>query len=179
MTRRRLALRAPILALLPLLLSLGCGATTGSVHADEVAVQVNGVGVDPRTQSPVILLEEEAGEHRTLPIWIGFAEARSIAASMEGIELPRPNTHDLAKRLIRGLDATLERVVVTELRENTYYALIVLRMQSDRIEIDSRPSDAIAIALRFEAPVFVREEVFGSASDDEEIEEPEPAGEPI
>jgi uncharacterized protein len=158
--RSRCLLLAPLLLALP---ALACSTPRGP-RADEIPVRVRGVAVDPRTQTPVVVLEEEDGE-RSLPIWIGFAEARSIADGIEGTPPPRPNTHDLAKRLIRGLDARLERVVVTELRDDTYYALLVLRVGRSVVEIDSRPSDAIAIALRFEAPVFVREDLFGSAQD--------------
>lgn len=149
--------------LLALPLALVACSTTNPPRPDEVAVRVGGVGVDPRTQSPVLVLEESEGD-RTLPIWIGFAEARSIAASLEGVEPPRPNTHDLAKRVIRELHAQLERVVVTELRNDTYYALLVLRLDRGQVEIDARPSDAIAIALRFAAPVFVRESLFETAA---------------
>jgi bifunctional DNase/RNase len=169
------------LALLPVLLAPLACSTTSPPRADEVAVRVRGVGMDARTQSPVVLLDETGGE-RSLPIWIGFPEARSIADQIEGVVPPRPNTHDLATRLIRGLDGQVERVIVTELRENTYYALIVLRLDGTRLEIDARPSDAIAIALRFEAPVYVREALFDGAEEERDPEqtEPEPApGEPI
>lgn len=165
------------LALLPGL--PGCRTTRGSVPADAVAVEVGGVGMDPHSQTPVLLLEESEGE-RTLPIWIGFPEARSIASGLEGTTPVRPNTHDLAERVILGLEATVERVVVTELKNDTYYAVLVLRIDGDEIAIDSRPSDAIAIAVRADAPVFVRESVFddssGEAPEGEPEEEP---GEPI
>jgi bifunctional DNase/RNase len=112
------------------------------------------------------MLEESEGA-RQLPIWIGIAEARSIAAQMEKVDPPRPNTHDLAKRLIEGLDARVERVVVTELRSGIYYARIVLSVGGRRVEIDSRPSDAIAIALRVDAPLFANEELLELAEDEE------------
>jgi len=137
--------------------SLGCDPTPPTVA--DVAVHVGGVGFDPLTDTPVVVLEEKEGE-RTLPIWIGITEARSIATQMESIEPPRPNTHDLAKRLLTGLDARVTRVVVTELRSGTYFAILVLQSSGKRIEIDSRPSDAIAIALRTQAPVYVREALF-------------------
>jgi len=113
---------------------------------------------DP-TGSPVVILEETGGG-RALPIWIGAAEARSIASEIERQRPPRPNSHDLTKRLIEGLDGAIERVVVTELRDGTYYALIRLSARGQRIEIDARPSDAIALALRFDAPLLVREALF-------------------
>jgi bifunctional DNase/RNase len=137
-------------------------AGCGGLDADsprEVAVRVGYVAMDPRSQSPVVVLEESEGE-RALPIWIGYAEARSIAAEIEHEPAPRPNTHDLAKRLIDGLEGNVERVVVTELREGTYFATLVLASRGKRVEIDSRPSDAIAIALRFDAPLYVRETLF-------------------
>jgi bifunctional DNase/RNase len=121
-----------------------------------VPVTVRGVVLDPETDSPIVLLEEHQGSRR-LPIWIGEAEAQSIAIELRNIEWPRPNTHDLAKRLLAGLDANVERVVVTELRGGTYFAVLVIRAAGKRVEIDARPSDAIAIALRVHAPVYVRD----------------------
>jgi bifunctional DNase/RNase len=119
-----------------------------------VPVRVGAVAVDER-DLPVVVLEEEDGP-RWLPIWIGTAEARSIALEMEEKPALRPNTHDLAKRLILGLEGELVRVVVTELRNGTYFATIVLRSRNGTVDIDARPSDAIAIALRADAPIFVR-----------------------
>jgi bifunctional DNase/RNase len=152
-----------LLALLALPL-LACSSEP-VVRADtaEIAMHVRGVGIDPVSDSPVVVLEEDDGE-RALPIWIGVAEARSIAREMEEIVAPRPNTHDLTKRLLMGLEADVERVVVTELLEGTYYALLVVRDGRRRIEIDARPSDAIAIALRVQAPVFVREALLTEAT---------------
>jgi hypothetical protein len=135
-----------------------CGGE-GSVPAADVAVEVRFVALDPVARSPVIVLEERGGARR-LPIWIGASEAQSIAQQLEAVEPPRPNTHDLAKRLVLGLEGAVERVTVTELREGTYYAVIALVGHGRRVEIDSRPSDAIALALRLAAPVFVREVLF-------------------
>jgi hypothetical protein len=104
---------------------------------------------------PVVVLEEQDGP-RLLPIWIGTAEARSIAAEMEQKPAPRPNTHDLAKRIIQGLDGEIVRVVVSDLRNGTYFATIVMLSRGETVDIDARPSDAIAIALRVDAPIFVR-----------------------
>jgi bifunctional DNase/RNase len=128
----------------------------------EVPMKVGFVAVDKRAGSPVVLLEEWEGT-RSLPIWIGVSEARSIANEMEERHGPRPNAHDLAKRLIQGLDASLVRVVVTELRDGVYYATIVLQVDGRHVEIDSRPSDAIAIALRMKAPLYVRESLLDEA----------------
>jgi len=127
----------------------------------EVAVRVEAVTLDPRSNSPVLVLEELEGSRR-LPIWIGFSEARSIASVLENQWQPRPNTHDLAKRLIDQLDGRVERVVVTRLNQEIYYALIVVNAQGRILEVDARPSDAIAIGLRYQAPLFVREAVFES-----------------
>jgi bifunctional DNase/RNase len=148
------------LALLLLASSLAACGPRGEQPAQpaEVAVEVASIGVDP-TGTPVILLADRAGK-RSLPIWIGLAEAHSIAAEMEHRRPPRPNTHDLAKRLIDHLEGALERVVVTELREGTYYAVITLSTRGRQIEVDARPSDAIALALRCGAPLFVREALF-------------------
>jgi bifunctional DNase/RNase len=137
----------------------------------EVAVRVEAVAIDPHSNSPVLVLEEIEGPRR-LPIWIGLSEARSIASALEKQSQPRPNTHDLAKRLIDQLEGKVERVVVTRLSDEIYYALIVVRAQGRTLEVDARPSDAIAIGLRYEAPLFVRETVF------EHTVEGEPEAEP-
>jgi bifunctional DNase/RNase len=130
--------------------------------AARVEVRVGGVAVDQRSESPVVILEELRGA-RKLPIWIGFPEASSIASQLEAVTAPRPNTHDLAKRLIDGLDGTIARVVVSDLAEGVYYARIVLSRNGRSVEVDARPSDAIALALRFEAPLFVNETLFERA----------------
>ena len=127
----------------------------------DIAVKVGSVVLDERVGSPVVVLEEREGE-RSLPIWIGIAEAQSIAAEMEHVRPERPNTHDLATRLIDGLEGEVYRVVVTELRGGTYFATIFLRTRGRTIEVDSRPSDAIAIALRTGAPLFARDELLTS-----------------
>jgi bifunctional DNase/RNase len=152
------------------LLVWGCGRAEPE-SAPEVRVRVDRVVVDEQ-DTPVVVLEEEGGT-RWLPIWIGSAEARSIAIEMESLHLPRPNTHDLARDLIHELHAEVVRVVVTELRDGTYYASLHLKSAEGVVRIDSRPSDAIAIALRADAPIFVREPLFsqreqetGAGSDD-------------
>jgi bifunctional DNase/RNase len=121
------------------------------------------VALDSRNE-PVLVLEEEGGS-RTLPIWIGLDAAHSITAEMERHRPPRPNTHDLAKRVIQGLDGEITKVVVTKLQEGTYYAILNLVAMGRIVEIDARPSDAIAIALRAKAPIFVRATVFEEAGD--------------
>jgi hypothetical protein len=149
--------------LLPLVLPLtaGCERAEGP-GGTTVEVRVQGVALDERAQSPVVILEEREGARR-LPIWIGYPEATSIANELQSAHSPRPNTHDLAKRLIDGLEGSVARVVVTELSGGVYYALIVLARDGRTIEVDSRPSDAIAIALRMHAPVFVNELLFEKA----------------
>ncbi len=157
MSRRLLSLLA--------LLCLSCLSACHGGAADEaavVAVRVAGVAVDETRGSPVVILEELEGVRRLL-IWIGVPEAQSIAAELAAETPPRPNSHDLAGRLIEGLEGRVERVVVTALRDGIYFARIDLARSSRRIEIDARPSDAIAIALRLAAPVFVHEALFEAA----------------
>jgi hypothetical protein len=151
-----------------------CGR--GAAGPADVAVEVRFVTLDPVAQSPVIVLEERDGSRR-LPIWIGLAEAQSIAQQLEAVEPPRPNTHDLAKKLVLGLEGALERVTVTELREGTYYAVIALRANGRAVEVDSRPSDAIALALRMAAPVFVRATLFETRAPESGPFESEASGE--
>jgi bifunctional DNase/RNase len=121
---------------------------------EQVEVVVARVAVDPATHAPVVLLEDRA---RTvaLPIWVGAAEARAITMQLEGVVSPRPMTHDLMKNVLNRVEVGLKRVVIVELREDTYHASLVLDWRGDEIEIDSRPSDAIALAIRFEQPIFV------------------------
>jgi len=152
--------RSPLVWLIGLALaaSLACGEP-GSEH--DVAVRVARVGLDAN-DLPVVLLEERGGS-RWVAIWIGTAEAESIALSIESIASPRPNSHDLARDVIDGLRGEVERVVVTDLRGGTYYATLALLTGRRRVEIDARPSDAIAIALRARAPIFVRDHLFERA----------------
>jgi bifunctional DNase/RNase len=162
-------------ATLAALLGIGCGAQDAE-SGREVRVHVDRVAMDHR-DIPVLVLEEDEGS-RWLPIWIGTFEARSIALEMENRSSPRPNTHDLARNVIYGLDGDVERVVVTELKAGTYYAKLGLRMRNRSIEIDSRPSDAIAIALRTGAPIYVRENLFEAAASPPDSDEETPiAGE--
>jgi hypothetical protein len=148
------------------LASLGCGEREQDASRD-VLVRVSLVGLDAQNV-PVLILEEQAGL-RLLPISIGPAEASSIDAEIHHQRPARPNSHDFAARLIAELDGELLRVIVTELRGGTFYAVLVIETQGKRVEIDARPSDAIATALRVGAPILVRDQVF-----DEAGEEPEP-----
>jgi bifunctional DNase/RNase len=124
-----------------------------------VETRVVGVRMDQNAQSPVVILQESEGE-RVLPIWIGHAEAGSIAMHLTGRKFERPLTHDLMKTVIEGLKATLEKVAVTELRSNTFLAKLVLERDNEVISIDARPSDSIAVALRMGAPIYVAEDLF-------------------
>jgi bifunctional DNase/RNase len=148
-----------------LLVSLAIGCADGEPGRDprDVRVRVGTIGFDAN-HSPVVVLEEQDGE-RMLPIWIGAAEAGSIAAELHRRPPPRPNFHDFAKRVIQSVDAEVVQVVVTEIRDGTYYATLSLRANGKLIEIDARPSDAIAMALRMDAPILVRETLFDDAGD--------------
>ena len=164
------------IAWLGLALAASCGGACARgerVSEHDVAVRVERVGLDANDM-PVVLLEEKGGS-RWLPIWIGSAEAQSIAISIEELDSPRPNSHDLARSVIDELHGKLERVVVTDLRDSTYYATLTIRSGSRRIEIDARPSDAIAIALRSGAPIFVRENLFEHAEPAGAVGEPAPS----
>ena len=151
-------------ALLALLFAIACGDASAPSAEREVPVRVGSVGVD-RFNAPVVVLEEQEGS-RLLPIWIGVAEASSIASHLQHQSPPRPNFHDLAKRVIQSVDAQLVRVVVTELRGSTYYATLSLRANGRVVEIYVRPSDAIAVAVRLDAPILVRESLFEHADED-------------
>jgi bifunctional DNase/RNase len=128
----------------------------------QIEMTIKGLMVDPITNMPIVVLRDEQGQ-RVLPIWVGVFEANAIALQIENVPTPRPMTHDLLRNIITDLKAAVERVVVTELKENTFYALIHLRVGTELVAIDSRPSDAIALALRAKAPIFVEESVIESA----------------
>lgn len=121
-------------------------------------MKVAGITVDPFTNTPIVLLKD-ADEKDVLPIWIGLLEASSIATALENIETPRPMTHDLIKNILDSLRVKVLKIEVNDLKDNTYYALIHVDVNKKRLVIDSRPSDAIAIALRTNAPIFVEESV--------------------
>jgi uncharacterized protein len=121
-------------------------------------MKVYGLTIDPMTNSPIIILKDLEGD-KTLPIWIGLLEATAIASEMENIKFSRPMTHDLMKNLLDQLSTRVARVEICDLRDNTFYALVYLAAQDKEITMDARPSDAIALALRMQAPIFVDEEV--------------------
>lgn len=129
-----------------------------------IEVRVAQIGLDRTTNSPVVILQEKDGE-RILPIWIGPAEASAIAMELAGVKFARPLTHDLVKQIIIGLGADLRRVLITQVKENTYYAELHLYQGDNHVvQIDARPSDSIAVALRLKAPIFTSEELLESAT---------------
>lgn len=131
---------------------------------NESAVEmfVGGLVIDPATQAPIVVLKDETGEY-TLPIWIGIPEATSIASAIKQVSMARPLTHDLFYDLLLEVGVTVQRIVITELRESTYFAELILG-QGDRIVVlDARPSDAIALALRASAPIYVTQSVLEQA----------------
>jgi len=125
-------------------------------------MKVKGVAVDPMSNMPIIILRDEE-EKRSLPIWVGVFEANAIALELEKVPIQRPQTHDLIKNLLEALDARVSKVVVNDLRENTFFALIHLTVGAAEVTVDSRPSDAIALALRVGAPIFVDDDVVSRA----------------
>jgi bifunctional DNase/RNase len=140
-----------------------------------IEMEITGVRVELPTNQPIVLLRERGGE-RYLPIWIGAAEAAAIALSLQGVVTPRPMTHDLMQNILEDLQVSVHRIVVTELRDSTFFASIQLQRNGDSYEISSRPSDAIALAVRMAIPVFAEEGVLEEASilipgdEDEEVE---------
>ena len=129
-----------------------------------VEMELVGVRVELPSNAPIVLLRETSGDHRLLPIFIGGAEATAIAFALERVETPRPMTHDLMKDLLDDLGARVERIVVTELRESTFYAEIHLTVNGRTHEVSSRPSDAIALAVRAGTPIFAAESVLDEAA---------------
>jgi bifunctional DNase/RNase len=124
----------------------------------EVEMKIRGLMMDPVTNMPIVILKDVNGDS-VLPIWVGIYEANAIALEIEKVTTPRPMTHDLIKNLLTGLDTRVHKVVVNELREDTFYAVIWLERDGHIISVDSRPSDALAIALRLDCPIFVEDEV--------------------
>src|SRR5438876_11466083 len=120
----------------------------------EVEMKIRGLLMDPVTNMPIVILKDVGGD-TVLPIWVGVYEANAIALEMEKVSTPRPMTHDLIKNVLTGLEAQVHKVVVTELREDTFYAVIWLDRGGEVISIDSRPSDALALAVRVDCPIFV------------------------
>ncbi|HZQ20750.1 MAG TPA: bifunctional nuclease family protein [Terriglobales bacterium] len=124
----------------------------------EVEMKIRGLLMDPVTNTPIVILKD-SGSDTVLPIWVGVYEANAIALEIEKVSTPRPMTHDLIKNVLTGLDAHVHKVVVTELKEDTFYAVIWMERDGHIVSVDSRPSDALALALRVDCPIFVEEEV--------------------
>ena len=128
----------------------------------QIEMTIKGLMVDPITNTPIVILRDQEGQ-RVLPIWVGIFEANAIALQIENVTTPRPMTHDLLRNVISDLKASVERIVVCDLQDNTYYALIYLTRNGETMAIDARPSDAIALALRTRAPIFVEDTVIDHA----------------
>jgi hypothetical protein len=141
----------------------------------EIRMKIKGLVIDPISKMPIVVLEDTEQE-RMLPIWIGVFEANAISLKLENITTPRPMTHDLVKNLLNNLDTHIEKIVVNDIKDNTFYAIIYCRHNGETITIDSRPSDAIALSLRTESPIFVEDEVIEKAQSlkfDENLEDSE------
>jgi len=128
----------------------------------EIEMTIKGLMIDPITNMPIVILKDKGGD-RVLPIWVGVFEANAIALQIENIATPRPMTHDLLRNILTEIEADVKRIVVCELRGNTFYAMIYLDRGGETMAIDARPSDAIALALRTKAPIFAEDAVVESA----------------
>jgi bifunctional DNase/RNase len=128
----------------------------------QIEMTIKGLMVDPITNMPIVILRDRDGQ-RVLPIWVGIFEANAIALQIENVPTPRPMTHDLLRNIIQDLKGSVQKIVVCDLQENTFYAVIYLSLGGDTVAIDARPSDAIALALRARAPIFVEDTVIDHA----------------
>ena len=126
--------------------------------SDEIEMQIRGLMMDPVTNMPIVILKDIDSE-MVLPIWVGIFEANAIALELEKTATPRPMTHDLLQNMARGLNAQVQKVVVSELRDDTFYAVIWMNHASEVVSMDARPSDAIALALRWDCPIYVNRTV--------------------
>jgi uncharacterized protein len=124
----------------------------------DIKMDITGITVEQQSNMPIIILKDDKGA-QTLTVWIGIVEASAIAMELENIKTPRPMTHDLIVNILEGMGARLERIIITELRDNTFYSELVLSLDTREVRIDSRTSDAIAVALRLKAPIYVSEQV--------------------
>lgn len=130
---------------------------------DYVKMSIKTLLIDPITKMPIVVLHQENQEEKVLPIWVGIFEANAIAIKMENVESPRPMTHDLLRNIFQTLRCSVKRIEINNLKNNTYYANIIIDKSGEELAIDSRPSDAIALALRTESPIFVAESVLQKA----------------
>ncbi len=129
-----------------------------------IEMSIKGLMVDPITNMPIVILKDKLGE-RVLSIWVGIFEANAIALQIENVATPRPMTHDLLRNIITDLDGSVDRIVVSDLKDNTFFAIIHLTVRGERIAVDARPSDAIALALRTRSPILVEETVIDQRQD--------------
>ena len=142
----------------------------GTEHGDaaataakaEVEMQIRGLMIDPQSNMPIVILKDVASD-ALLPIWVGIFEANAIAMELEKMTTPRPMTHDLLRNLARGLNAVVRKVVVSELRDETFYAVIWMEQDGETVTLDARPSDAIAMALRWDCPIYASRAVLDNA----------------
>jgi bifunctional DNase/RNase len=137
----------------------GDAATTARA---DVEMQIRGLMIDPLTNMPIVVLKDVASD-AVLPIWVGIFEANAIALELEKTVTPRPMTHDLMRNMARGLNARVNKIVVSELREDTFYAVIWMEQNGETVVLDSRPSDAIALALRWDCPIYASRSVLDNA----------------
>jgi len=136
----------------------------------EVEMKIRGLMMDPVTNMPIVVLKDMSGD-AVLPIWVGIYEANAIALEIEKVTTPRPMTHDLIKVLLMGLEASIKKVVVSELKDETFYAMIWLEREGRLMSVDSRPSDALALALRHDCPIFVDDKVLQSSKNSSTVSE--------
>lgn len=137
-----------------------------------IRMTVRGIALDPITNMPIIILKD-VEERKALPIWVGIFEANAIALELEKVSTPRPMTHDLMRSILEGLEVSVRQIIINDLKDNTFFAVIELNRNGSVVNIDSRPSDAIALALRVNAPIFVTEQVVAQAKSVEIAEEKE------
>lgn len=128
----------------------------------QIEMSIKGLMVDPVTNMPIVILRDSDGK-RTLPIWVGVFEANAIALQIENVSTPRPMTHDLLRNVIQDLNGDVQKIVVSDLKDNTFYAVLHVVVAGEMVMIDARPSDAIALALRVRAPIFAEDAVIDNA----------------
>ena len=128
----------------------------------DIEVRIRGLMMDPSTNMPIVVLKDVASD-TVMPIWVGIFEANAIAIEIEKLSAPRPMTHDLTRNLINYLNARLEKIVITEIKDDTFHAMLWLTQNGEQVAVDARPSDAIALALRTDCPIFVSEQVLQAA----------------
>ena len=138
------------------------GDFTGAAAKAEVEMQIRGLMIDPLTNMPIVVLKDVASD-MVLPIWVGIFEANAISEELEKIARPRPVTHDLLRNIVRGLNAVVRKVVVSELRDDTFFAVIWMEQEGETVAMDARPSDALALALRWDCPIYASRSVLDNA----------------